>query len=173
MKIKYLIIVITVILIGIGGALIMRNKRKPIINNDELEASNIKSIYLTYTNGYMMNAYTRYQLIIENDKYIAKIKPYGVDENDILEIEVSKDLMEEISKVLKKYEVGKWDGFDKTDQGVLDGDSFSFSVLLNNDKDISASGYMKWPKNYGNVVGEISLLFMNIYNKEKGINENE
>ena len=120
----------------------------------------------------MVNSYTRYSLIMEDGKYIVEIKPYGVDEDDKLEIEVEKPIIEKISNVLKKYEVNKWDGFNKSDQGVLDGDSFSFSLTLNNDKTIHASGYMRWPDHFRDVRDAISPIFMEIYNKEKGI-ENE
>ncbi|MBP5242600.1 MAG: hypothetical protein J6Z36_02795, partial [Clostridia bacterium] len=39
--------------------------------------------------------------------------------------------------VLNKYNVYSWDGFDKTNKNVLDGNSFSFSVNMNNGDDIS------------------------------------
>ena len=166
MKTKLILMIVAALLIGIGGLCIVKEKMKDKININELEVSNIKSFYITYSNGYMINAYTRYQLILEDGVYIAKIKPYGVYEEDELEIKVEETLMEKIVNILVKYEVNKWNGFDKTDKYVLDGDSFSFSVLLNNDKSISASGYMMWPEHFRDVVGEISPLFMDIYNKE-------
>ncbi len=172
MKLKYILIIALVIIMAIGGFYYMKY-RKEKVKDEDLEIANIKSFYITYTNGYMMSSYTRYQLTIKDGIYMVEIKPYGVGEEDKLETEVTIDLLEEITKILKKYEVNKWDGFDKTDQGVLDGDSFSFLVSFNNDKSIHASGYMMWPKNYRNVRDEISTLFMNIYNKEKGIKEDE
>ncbi len=47
----------------------------------------------------------------------------------------------------------------------MDGDSFSISITMINDKSINASGYMKWPNNFRNVRDEISVLFMNLYNE--------
>ena len=99
---------------------------------------------------------------------MVEIKPYGVAEEDKLEKEVEKEVLDKISNVLKKYEVNRWDGFNKSDHGVMDGDSFSLSVGLNDDKFISASGYMKWPEHYRDVVNEISEIFTEIYEKEKG-----
>ena len=171
MKLRYIIIMV-VILIGIGGFLLMRHKNKVMKSNEDLDVSNIKSFYLNYSNGYMINANIRYELKIENEKYIAKIKPYGVDNEDELTIEVSKDIMDKASEIFKKYEVNKWDGFNKSDHNVMDGDSFSLGIWLKDDKSIHASGYMMWPDNYRNVREEISDLFMEIYNREKGI-ENE
>ncbi len=167
MKMKYLVLALLIIILITGGVILLINKKKTTVNVDELDGANIKSFYLTYTNGYMMNAYTIYQITYENEKYLAKIKPYGVDEEDDLIIEVDEEFIKEIVNILKKYNVNKWNGFNKTDHGVLDGDSFSFSLTLNNDKEIEASGYMRWPENYRDVVNEISPLFMDIYNKEK------
>ncbi len=170
MKKVYVIIGLIIIVLGGCCYLIFRNKNK--INVNELEVSNIKSFYFGYSNGYMINSNIRYELKIEDEKYIAKIKPYGVDDEDELTIEVSKDIMDKASEIFKKYEVNKWDGFNKSDHNVMDGDSFSLGIWFNDDKSIHASGYMMWPDNYRNVREEISDLFMEIYNREKGI-ENE
>ena len=170
MKKVYVIIGLIIIVLGGCCYLIFRNKNR--IKVDELDVSNIKSFYLGYSNGYMINSNIRYELKLEENKYIAKIKPYGVDDEDELTIEVSKEIMEKASEIFKKYEVNKWDGFNKSDHNVMDGDSFSLGIWFKDNKSIHASGYMMWPDNYRNVRDEISDLFMEIYNKEKGI-ENE
>ena len=162
MKTKYIVIGVVILIVGVVCFMIF--KKRDTIKEEDMDVTKIKSFYLTYTNGYAMNSYTRYQLRFDDGKYIAEIKPYGVSEDDLLEIEVDKEVMNKTVEILKKYEVNKWDGFDKTDQGVLDGDSFSLSVSLEEDKSISAHGYMMWPEHYRDVVGEISPIFMDIYN---------
>ena len=162
MKTKYIVIGVVILIVGVVCFMIF--KKRDTIKEEDMDVTKIKSFYLTYTNGYAMNSYTRYQLRFDDGKYIAEIKPYGVSEDDLLEIEVDKEVMNKTVEILKKYEVNKWDGFDKTDQGVLDGDSFSLSVSLEEDKSISADGYMMWPEHYRDVVGEISPIFMDIYN---------
>ena len=164
MKIKYLIIIGLVLFIAIDIFCYYKYFKKDGIADEELICDNITSFYISYSNGYAMNAYTTYEL---NNNYIAKIKPYLVDPDDTLEIKVEKDVMEKVVNILKKYKVGKWDGFHKTNKNVLDGDSFSLSVKMINGKEISASGYMEWPDNYKNVVNEISKVFMEIYDNEK------
>ena len=173
MKTKYIIIIALSIIVIIGGICLVRKLSKETIKEEDLDISEIKSFYITYSNGYAMNYYTRYELDYKDGVYIAKIKPHGIREEDLLEIEVEKEVMERIAEILKKYQVNKWDGFDKTDQGVLDGDSFSFSVSLEGNKTIHASGYMMWPENYSSVRAELDDLFMEIYNKEKGNIEDE
>ena len=132
---------------------------------------NIKSMHLSYSNGYMMNANTIYDLSCE-DKCIVKIKPYLIPDNEAKEYEVSEDTMKSLEKLLSDYSVRKWDNFHKSDQYVLDGDSFSFSLYFNDGTSISASGYMMWPENYRSVRDGISTLF-DSYIKEGDFNEQD
>ena len=159
MKIKYLIPIFLVIIIIII-VLILKNKKDNSITD-------FKSFRLFYTKGYAMNADISYELIDKDNKLIALIKPYGISDEDKLEIEVSSDVKKEVIEVLQKYQVHKWDGFHKSDKNVLDGDSFSISINLLDDKNISASGYMSWPTNYRSVVSEIDTIFMHLYDNNK------
>lgn len=99
--------------------------------------------------------------------YIAIIKPYGISEEDELKVIVDKDIMDNIEGILRKYHVEEWNGFNKVNKNVLDGDDFSLSVKMVNDEEIYASGYMSWPKNYRNVIDGIDEIFMKIYNDNK------
>ncbi len=168
MKLKYVIIGVIVIVIGICCYLLFFNEDK--IKVEELEASNIKSFYLGYGGGLSLrDSDVDYELNFEDNKYIAKVKPSGVADENKLVVEVSKDVVEKLSEILKKYKVNKWDGFNKSQQNVMDGSSFSLSIDLASDEEIYATGYMVWPKNYREVRNELDSLFMNIYNKERGI----
>ena len=137
------------------------SKNKPITPTAS-NISNIKYFYFTYSNGYAMNAYTKYQIDEKDGKYIATIKQHGEPEEDAKEVELSLEKMKELENILNKNNVSKWNGFNKTDKNVLDGDSFSFSLRMENNKGISASGYMKWPENYKNVVRELETFFGNL-----------
>ena len=165
MKMKYLIIGI-IIVIAVSILCFIKFCGKNYVDFNERE---IKSFHLSYSNGYMMYANIVYEFKLENNKYMANIKPYLVADEEMLTIEIKKTIVDKIIDILKKYEVNKWDGFNKVDKNVLDGDSFSLSIWFQDDKSIYASGYMMWPKNYQNVRDEISDIFMEIYNKEKGI----
>ncbi len=167
MKIKYIMLFVVLVIVII---FLLVFRRHDYIPKEELGVDNLKSFSLSYTSGYMMNSDTRYRLTYRDGEYIANIKPRLKDDEEGIEIAVNKEMMEEVSKILIKYDVGKWNGFDKVDKDVLDGNSFSFIVVLNDDKVIKASGYMKWPKNYREVVEEIEPLFMNIYNKNSDEN---
>ncbi len=169
MKIKYVIVAILIILLITGGIFLWKKaKEKEKIN--KIENGELISLYFSYSKGYMMNSNVRYEFSYDKEinRYKVGIKPYGVSEEEKLEKEIDESLKDKLKEVLVKYEVVKWDGFDKNDSDVLDGDGFSFSARFKDDTSISASGYMMWPDNYRNVCDELDTIFMEIYNKEKG-----
>lgn len=151
---KYVIpvIIIFVFIIGLVCLLIV-GRRKP-----EVEVHSIQSMSLFYTKGYMMNADVRYSLECK-DTCIAKVKKYLVPEEDTVEVKVDEEFVQKVMDIVTKYSVGSWDGFHESDHNVLDGDSFSFSLVTQEGESVSASGYMSWPKNYRNVVNELDDLF--------------
>ena len=165
MKNNSFIIVITaiILLVIIGGVLILSFNI-----NKKVEIGDIKSFKFHYTRGYAMNSYVNYNIDC-NDKCLATIKPYEVPEKEAIQLEIDNKFLKKIETILQKYDVGKWNGFDKTDKNVLDGNSFSLNVSFTNNTRISASGYMKWPKNYKEVRDELDSLFNDLI-KEETIN---
>jgi hypothetical protein len=132
------------------------------MHKKEAIMTDIKSLNYSYSQGYAMNAYVRYELECK-EKCILKYKPLYVPEEDFKKVEVNEEVVKELESILNKYEVYKWDGFNKSNKNVLDGDDFHFSVNLKDGTSISASGYMSWPKNYREVSDEISTLFNKLF----------
>ena len=126
--------------------------------------TNIVYFNYSYSQGYSANAYVRYELEC-NGKCILKYKPLYVSEDEYKKIEVSSEVVNKLESILNKYSVSKWDGFNGNNKNVLDGDSFHFNVKMKDGSSVSASGYMKWPKNYSEVSAEIKSLF-SIYTKK-------
>jgi len=161
-------IVILVVIIFVVGAVIgikqlIDKSDKDKLEKDEVaKISNIKSFYFSYSNGYAMNAYTRYEINKVDGKYVSKIKQYGKSDEEAQIIEISEETVRELERILNKYEVTKWDGFKESDQDVMDGDSFSCSIHMEDGKNISASGYMVWPTHYRDVVSELDSFFLGI-----------
>ena len=114
----------------------------------------------------MMDANTIYDIEKKDDKYFVTIKPHLIPEEKSQTVEIDKKTINRIIELLNKNEVYKWDGFNKSDKYVLDGDSFSFWLYMDNGKEIHASGYMKWPKNYGNVRDELTNILGSLYVQE-------
>ena len=151
MKMKLLLILS--ILIVIGFIIFIFCFKNKIVEIDEF-----KYFEFGYSNGYAMNSNILYRVDC-NDKCIAKIKPYGVEDSDAFIVELNDNEVSKIISILKKYNVSSWNGFNKTNKNVLDGDSFHMYLSMKNGDYISASGYMKWPNNYSDVRGELDNLF--------------
>lgn len=128
-------------------------------HNDIQKIGSIKTFHFTYTNGYAANAFTYYDIRLKDGNYKAYIKLNGVPAEEAVEIEMTKEQVQKVEEILNKYKVYKWNGFDKTDKDVLDGDSFSLNLSMENGKSIGASGYMAWPDNYREVKAELSTFF--------------
>ena len=58
-------------------------------------------------------------------------------------------------EILNSCGVANWDGFDMNNQNVMDGTSFTFKATINGEKTISAHGYAKYPKGYGEFITEL------------------
>ncbi|MBR2679139.1 MAG: hypothetical protein IKE63_06950 [Bacilli bacterium] len=151
MKKIYSLIIVMIII----GGLIMFTK-------DKKEISTIKKLEYSYTSGMTINGYSRY--IVEcNDKCTALIKPTNIAEENTKKVELNDEIMNQLEKLLKKYKVNKWNGFNKHDPNVLDGRSFNIYIEMKNGDSISASGYMKWPENFGEVSKELDNIFEKLY----------
>lgn len=131
----------------------------------KIEIGEFKYFEFGYSTGYAMYSSVNYRVDCD-DKCIAKIKPDGVADEEKVEVELSEKEINQLISILNKYDVGKWDGFKKNDKSVMDGNSFHIYIKMKNDDYLSASGYMKWPKNYGNVCGELDSFFNKYINKE-------
>ena len=65
-----------------------------------------------------------------NDKCILKTKLSGYTDEEYTEVEIDKEQMNKILEILKRYNVQKWDGFNKADKHVLDGKDFEDSFII-------------------------------------------
>lgn len=155
-KILVLLVIIVIILVVILMILSMFRKKVSI--------DDIKSFHFSYSTGTMMYANVAYDLRCD-EKCIAVIKPSGVADTEALEVSCDDNVRNEIKKLMEKYHVDKWNGFDKSDNNVLDGNSFSLSIEMQNGETITAYGYMKWPLNYREFSNNVDSIFSKLYNK--------
>ena len=124
------------------------------------QITDIKSFRFSYQVGNYMNGFVAYELKLEKDgSYTARIKPNQVAEEDAKEHKVGKDFADELAAFLREKKVNRWNGFQKSNRLVLDGNGFSFSLWTTEDKNISASGYMRWPRGYDEVKAGIEGIF--------------
>ena len=156
MKMKYIIIGIIILLVIIV-LFIISNKKK-------VEISEIKSFYFHYSVNNMMNGYVSYNIDCKNTCK-ARVKLNGIAEEEAVEVNINNKDIKELTNILEKYNISSWNGFDKVDKNVLDGNGFGLSIIFKNGDSISASGYMKWPENYGKVCTAFDNYFNNLLKK--------
>ena len=113
-----------------------------------------------------MNASVSYEINLIDGKYMLKVKPTDISEEETQEFELSKDKIQEIINKLNEYHVSRWNGFNKSDKYVLDGNSFSLNIRMKNNNTIEASGYMMWPNNYYEVKTYLDTTLGSLYETE-------
>jgi len=124
------------------------------------QITEISSFRFSYQVGNYMNGSVAYELKKEKDgSYTARIKPNQVADEDAHVYTVGKDFADELAAFLREKKVSRWNGFQKSDKNVMDGNGFSFSLWTTEDKRIAASGYMRWPRGYDEVKAGIEAIF--------------
>jgi len=79
-------------------------------------------------------------------------------------ITLDNNIVSKIQQLCKKYNVNQWNGFNKVNNDVFDGNSWSLSIDFS-DASVSASGYMCYPKNYREFVDAIEDLLQPYFEK--------
>lgn len=161
MKTKYIVLIISGVLLLLLILLILVLLLLP----KDKKIENITHLRFSYTTGYHMNASVLYEIDSIDDKYILKVKPTDIPEEETKEYILSKEKVLEIENKLNEYHVSRWNNFHKNNQYVLDGDSFSINIK-SNDLEISASGYMMWPNNYREVRSYLDTQLGSLYKEE-------
>lgn len=77
----------------------------------------------------------------------------------VVDTVIDESVLEELGKIAQKYHLSKWNGFQKTNNMVLDGENFSLSITLADGSSISASGNNAFPDDYADASSEIQTLF--------------
>ena len=127
------------------------------------EITGVSRLSFGYSVGNYMYGSVNYELNEKDGVYTATIKQNEVPEEGALVVEVDADFAERVAALLRENEVGKWNGFSKSDKNVLDGDSFHLYLTTTEGETVSASGYMMWPTHYGKVCGGLDGLFGEVY----------
>ena len=70
-----------------------------------IKIENTKSFRLNYSVGYHMNGDYNYEIIVENDKYIASYKKDGVDPEDALKKEVDIEFVHKIEDIMTSLRI--------------------------------------------------------------------
>jgi hypothetical protein len=156
---KYKWIILIIVILAIIGILVFLLTRK-----EKVEIKDLKTLHYSYSNGYGMYAYAYYDIKCDS-KCTITIKPSGFPDESEKTYDMDDNSINSNINILNKYEVSTWDGFDKSDKNVLDGNSFSFSLKTKDGYSVDAKGYMMWPDNYRNVRDELEDIFISFINE--------
>lgn len=124
----------------------------------KVEADGFKSIKLSLSN--MMAGYrvleavktpdgVRLMSYFQNDYWSDKENGFVENRDYCRDYEAGDEIYEKILSYVNEYNVAAWDGFHESNPDVLDGEGFSFDMVLGDDRKISAGGSNAWPDNYG------------------------
>ena len=151
MKKTIIIIVITLVILliitlGILGAIKLMKILKDKDGGREKIDSNI--IEFSYEHGNYFGGYNEYHLYY-TEEGIAHIEAIGYNGSELnIDKDIDESVFAEIERIVNEQEIYKWDGFDESDNDVLDGYSFSLKITYKDGQSINAHGYMKYPDNY-------------------------
>ena len=144
---QVLLIIIGTIVLG-GYMLLLKNTTN---------IQNIEYFSFSFSEGMAINDNAYYRIECEEERCMKIIKPVGEEKET--KKGITRQEIEKLEELLKKYQVASWNHFNKYDKNVLDGNSFSLSIRTSTGKTYSATGYMKWPKNYREVKQAIQDYF--------------
>ncbi len=120
--------------------------------------TSLESLSYRFTDNMSRYGAGSLEIVRKNGAYRATVKLVDEPDESAKTVPLSPEKVLAIEELLKKYDVGSWNGFDKNNKNVLDGRSFTFSVKMTEEQEIYARGYMKWPKNYSEVAGALQAL---------------
>lgn len=91
--------------------------------------------------------------------------------NETYALPAEGDLLQQLQSLIDQHELGKWDGFNKSDSMVLDGSGFSLNATFADGSGITAHGSNSFPDGFIEVKDTIDELFIS-YLKKNGITPN-
>ena len=129
---------------------------KGVFNKKEINS--IKELAYDFSDGRSMFGKVSYHLIC-NDKCILSSKLDGYPDDELFEVEMNREDVDKILKLLQENRAGSWDGFNKADSRVLDGKSYNFKVFTQDNQTVSVHGYMAYPRRFNETIKQIVEIF--------------
>ena len=110
--------------------------------------SGIQSFTYRYNNSFGASSYT--WDVTETDGKIAfTYESMQHEEFGEMVMECSREILDSLYAVYKDIRIAEWDGYDKHNPNVLDGDGFTLDIKFNDGAKLSAHGSNACPERYG------------------------
>ena len=88
------------------------------------------------------------------------IGDFNIKGTDYRGVSISDETMDELIKIINKYRVSAWDGFNSR-YDITDAASFGLEIKTDEDDVINAEGYASFPRQHNEFRDELNKLFSN------------
>lgn len=119
----------------------------------EIETGRKLSTFSAYRYGEI--SYDSYSIFLDEDGYQISV-------NDEESLPIDEETVQMLVEVIEEYNVSSWDGFDKTNENVLDGEGFSLEIGFTDGTSVKALGDNAFPEQYADAMGEMWDILTNI-----------
>ena len=151
---RLIIITVVVIVAAIVVVFVLGNEK---VNYNELIEVKISR------NGTMIPGGTECTLTFKDGIWIATYNEMEGWDDNISEKIVDDVFANEIKNLLAKNKVQNWDGFNKENRYITDGEKFAFFMCFSDGTEIKASGYMVYPKNFDLVFNQFEECYEKLF----------
>ncbi len=122
------------------------------------DQSGVETFYYAYHGSIGGDSYS-YSVTTEDGKHFLVYESMLYPDYGELTKEVDEAFLDQLTQLYKDCHLAAWDGFDKTNEYVLDGDGFSLSITFRDGQSLSAHGSNSTPKGYNEFREKIEALF--------------
>ena len=101
-----------------------------------------------------------YEFRAEDDQYTVYFEM--ANEEEPYPVAVDQAWVDTLTSFIRQYDMMVWDGFSGSDSMLLDGTHFSVSFSFQDGTTVNASGYGRFPMNYGDASAAIEAHFLQL-----------
>jgi len=126
---------------------------------NKVDYAELIEVSISNSNGFAA-VYDKYTLTRKDGEWVAT--RFDFREDDAYKV-VDDAFVSKVIDILEENKVHKWDGFDRKLTFIYDATSINFYMRFSNGREIQASGYATYPKNFYIVFEEIETLFIGLF----------
>ena len=130
-------------------------------DSEGTEISGILDFSFSYTQGDYAYSGNSYSATLEDGT--VSITIYRDGDPDPYTFTADPEFLDRLTEAVNESGAAAWNGFDQTNQDVLDGDSFSLYITTDGGETISADGYASFPQNFSDAAALLEQPFVEIY----------
>lgn len=134
--------------------------------------SGVSEFYYSYNGSIGGNSYS-YRIKDEDGKKVFIYEAMEHREFEDMKLDCPPEILDRLYKLYLDMRIAEWDGFEKYNPKVLDGDGFSLRIRFNDGTKMSASGSNACPDNYGEFEDRMSEILDPLAEEILDIKRNE